>query len=86
MNKPSFNEGKYYDENGNIIDKKFIRGKYFGYHCGNGLCDVKQACMWDTHGGKFVCFACAKEINVRTRFLLGPDSPDRCIQAAEPKS
>lgn len=80
MSAPSYDKGRYYDENGNVVDKEDIRGRYLGHHCGNALCDCRPASMWDIRNGKFVCAACAKELNVRNALMFGFSAPARCVE------
>jgi hypothetical protein len=77
MTAPAYNNGRYHDEDGNIIDKSEVRGRYLGQHCGNSLCDCRPASMWDEWNGRFVCAACASEINVLSGYA-------RCVEP--PKS
>lgn len=80
MSVPTYENGRYYDENGNIVDKEDVRGRYLGHNCGNSLCDCRPASMWDTWNGKFVCAACAKELNIRKALMFGHEASARCVE------
>lgn len=77
MTTPTYDNGKYRDEDGNIVEVWQVKGKYLGHHCGNEMCSCRPASMWDEWKGVFVCAACAKEINI----LSGRE---RCVEP--PKS
>jgi hypothetical protein len=80
MTVPTYENGKYRDVDGNIVDVKDVKGKYLDQHCGHPLCDSRPASMWDNWKGMFVCAACAKEFNTRKTLMFGPDAAPRCIE------